>query len=203
MNLRKNNYVRDIWNYNSILTSQKSLIKVWLWFLRKDFQIKYYYFMLHHILSPYTLFEMEFNTYLLFSTIPSYWPISVVKNNVTHQNCIPLSRCVWMDGCIWISTFLFGDWIFLVRPVLATKNYQMFLVAQFSCLWIRQSKKFVINFWVLMLMTEVFCLLKNKLGATWNCFILQLTIAIDVATNFFCYPKDFGWQIGWSTNFGH
>jgi hypothetical protein len=33
----KNNYVKDSWKYGSILTIQKSLIKTWLWFLRKTF----------------------------------------------------------------------------------------------------------------------------------------------------------------------
>jgi hypothetical protein len=37
----------------SILTTLKSLIKIWLWFFREDFHIKIYYLMLHHILSHY------------------------------------------------------------------------------------------------------------------------------------------------------
>jgi hypothetical protein len=32
----KNNYVRDLWKYGSILTIKKSLIKVWLWFLKEE-----------------------------------------------------------------------------------------------------------------------------------------------------------------------
>jgi hypothetical protein len=50
---KKNNYVKDLWKYDSILTIQKSLIKIWLWFLREDFHMKSYYLILHHILSHY------------------------------------------------------------------------------------------------------------------------------------------------------
>jgi hypothetical protein len=61
-NLKKrNNYVKDLWKYGSILTIQKSLIKIWLWFLKEDFHIKVYYLMLHHILSHYISFGMKFN----------------------------------------------------------------------------------------------------------------------------------------------
>jgi len=58
---KKNNYVKDLWEYGSILTIQKSLIKVWLWFLREDFHLKAYYLLLHHILSPYRWFGIKFN----------------------------------------------------------------------------------------------------------------------------------------------
>jgi hypothetical protein len=50
---KKNNYAKDLWNYGSILIIQKSLIKIWLWFLREDFHTKVYYLMLNHILNHY------------------------------------------------------------------------------------------------------------------------------------------------------
>jgi len=40
-------------NMAKFLTIQKSLIKIWLGFLREDYHIKFYYLMLHHILSHY------------------------------------------------------------------------------------------------------------------------------------------------------
>jgi hypothetical protein len=48
-----NNYVKDLWKYGSISTIQKSLIRIWLWFLREVFHIKTYYLKLRHILSHY------------------------------------------------------------------------------------------------------------------------------------------------------
>jgi hypothetical protein len=41
--------VKDLWKYGSILTIQKSLIKVWLWFLKQEFHMKVYYW----VLTPY------------------------------------------------------------------------------------------------------------------------------------------------------
>ncbi len=42
----KNNYVKDLWKYCSILTIQKSLIKIG--FLREDIHVKVYY-----LITPY------------------------------------------------------------------------------------------------------------------------------------------------------
>jgi len=58
---KKNNYVKDLWKYGSILTIQKSLSKIWLWFLKEDFHIKFYYLMSHHIWSHYRSFKMKFS----------------------------------------------------------------------------------------------------------------------------------------------
>jgi hypothetical protein len=41
----------NLWKYDSILIIQKSLVKIWLQILKKDFHINIYYFMLHHISS--------------------------------------------------------------------------------------------------------------------------------------------------------
>jgi hypothetical protein len=54
-NLRKNNYVRDLWKYGSILTIQKSLIKIG--FLREDIHIKVYYLIPPYMESIYIIWN--------------------------------------------------------------------------------------------------------------------------------------------------
>jgi hypothetical protein len=58
--LCKNNSM-DLWKYDLILAIQKSLVRIWLQFLKEEFHIKIYYFMFHNILSHYMKFLLKFN----------------------------------------------------------------------------------------------------------------------------------------------
>jgi hypothetical protein len=67
---KKKNYVKELWKYGSILTVQKSLSKVWLWFFKENFHIKI-------IIGCYTIYwnlidNLEWNsiwTFLFFIII--------------------------------------------------------------------------------------------------------------------------------------
>jgi hypothetical protein len=52
-NLRKKINVKDTWKYDSILAIKKSLVRIWLGFLKERFHRIIYYLMLYHILNHY------------------------------------------------------------------------------------------------------------------------------------------------------